>query len=198
LSHCFLHNRKVLVCGNGGSAAESQHFVAELVGRFDLPHRQGLPAISLTADTTILTAWANDKGFDDVFARQVEAYGQKGDVLFCISTSGQSPNVINAMKVAHRKNMTCIGLSGKGGGEMGIYAHVNISVPSYNTQRIQEIHLQVLHTLCALVEAKLFGKKNSIEPQLVESENMSVSGVETNRSNGKIVMNGTFVNGHSL
>lgn len=158
LSHCFFNNRKVLVCGNGGSAAESQHFVAELVGRFELPQRQGLPAISLTADTTILTAWSNDIGFDEVFSRQVEAYGQQGDVLFCISTSGQSANIINAIHAAHRKKMTCISLGGKGGGEMALYSNISITVPSYNTQRIQEIHLQVLHTLCALIEANLFGK----------------------------------------
>jgi phosphoheptose isomerase len=157
LSNCFINNKKLLVCGNGGSAAESQHFVAELIGRFEVPNRQGLPAISLTADTSILTAWSNDISFDDVFARQVEAYGQKGDVLFCLSTSGQSVNLINAMKMAYKKNMTCIALTGKGGGEMALYAHVNINVPSYNTQRIQEVHLQVLHTLCGLIEANLFG-----------------------------------------
>jgi D-inositol-3-phosphate glycosyltransferase len=158
LSNCFLNNRKVLVCGNGGSASESQHFVAELLGRFEIPNRQGLAALALTADSAILTAWANDSSFDDVYARQVEAYGQKGDVLFCISTSGQSVNLINAMKMAYKKNMTCIALTGKGGGEMSLYAHVNIIVPSYNTQRIQEVHLQLLHTLCGLIEANLFGK----------------------------------------
>jgi D-inositol-3-phosphate glycosyltransferase len=162
LINCFLNNRKVLVCGNGGSAAESQHFVAELVGRFEVPQRQALPAISLTADTAVLTAWSNDISFDDVFARQVEALGQKDDVLLCISTSGQSPNLINAMKMANSKKMTCIALTGKGGGEMAIYAHVNICVPSYNTQRIQEVQLQVLHSICSLVEASLLGKKRRV------------------------------------
>jgi phosphoheptose isomerase len=164
LSNCFLHNKKVLVCGNGGSAAESQHFAAELVGRFEYPNRQGLPALALTADTSIVTAWSNDADFEDVFARQVEAYGQKGDTLVCLSTSGQSVNLINAMKVASRKQMTCIALTGKGGGDMAQYAHVNIIVPSYNTQRIQEIHLQVLHTICGLVEAELFGKNRHVSP----------------------------------
>src|SRR5690606_23145932 len=107
LTNCFLNNGKVLVCGNGGSAAETQHFVAELLGRYEVPQRHALPAISLTADTAFLTAWSNDVGYDEVFARQVEAYGRKGDVLFCISTSGQSDNVLQAMKVACNKNMTC-------------------------------------------------------------------------------------------
>lgn len=152
----FRKGNKILVCGNGGSAAESQHFVAELVGRFDLPNRQALPAISLASDTATMTAWANDVGYDDVFARQVNAYGQKGDILFCLSTSGQSPNVIQAMKAAFEKDMYCIGLTGKGGGEMGLYAHINMVVPSGNTQRIQEMHLHIIHTLCSLIEARLF------------------------------------------
>jgi D-inositol-3-phosphate glycosyltransferase len=200
LSNCFRNNRKVLVCGNGGSAAESQHFVAELVGRFEVPQRQGLPALSLTSDTAILTAWSNDIGFDDIFARQVDAFGQKGDVLFCISTSGQSANIINAMKMALKKNMTCISLSGKGGGEMSVYAHVNITVPSYNTQRIQEIHLHALHTICALVEANLFGKKRTVkeaisvsapmitpvvEESLAPLDTSLISNGKTRKSNGK-------------
>lgn len=162
LANCFRANGKVLICGNGGSAAESQHLAAELVGRFDIAHRRGLPAIALTADSAIMSAWANDFGYDDVFARQVETHGQKGDVLFCFSTSGQSPNVIKAMKAALGKGMTCIALTGKGGGEMTLHAHVNLIVPSDNTQRIQEVHLHVLHTLCSLVEEKLFeGKRKS-------------------------------------
>jgi D-inositol-3-phosphate glycosyltransferase len=166
LSQCFLRNKKVLVCVNGGSAAESQHFVAELLGRFEMPKRQGLPAIALTADSAILTAWSNDVGFDDVFSRQVEALGQKGDVLFCISTSGQSANLMNAMKMAARKQMSCIALTGKGGGEMALYAQVNIIVPSYSTQRIQEVQLHVLHTLCSLIEAKVFGKDIPETPEV--------------------------------
>jgi D-inositol-3-phosphate glycosyltransferase len=156
MATCFRKNRKVLICGNGGSAAESQHLAAELVGRFTMPERQALPAIALTADGAIATAWANDVGFDEIFARQIEAYGQKGDILFCFSTSGQSANVIQAMKKALEKNMYCIALTGKGGGEMALLAHVNIVVPSSNTQRIQEIHLHILHTICSLIEAELF------------------------------------------
>lgn len=162
LVNCFRKKKKVLICGNGGSAAESQHLAAELVGRFEMADREGLPAISLNADNAVLTAWANDSGYEDVFARQVEAYGQKGDVLFCFSTSGQSRNVINAMKAALAKDMICIALTGKGGGEVGLHAHVNMVVPSNNTQRIQELHLHILHTLCSLVERKLFLKKTPV------------------------------------
>jgi phosphoheptose isomerase len=164
LTQCFKRGKKVLVCGNGGSAAESQHLTAELVGRFEIPERKALPAISLTTDTSVLTAWSNDIGYDDIFARQVEALGQKGDILFCFSTSGQSVNIINAMKVALDKEMTCIALSGKGGGEMSSYAHVNLVVPSDSTQRIQELHLHILHTLCHLVEIKLFGNTRHTLP----------------------------------
>jgi phosphoheptose isomerase len=166
LVNCFLKNKKVLVCGNGGSAAESQHFTAELVGRFELNERKALPVIALTADTSIITAWSNDFGFEQVFARQVEAYGQKGDVLLCFSTSGQSENVVNAMKVAIEKGMVCIALSGKGGGEMTSYAHVSLIVPSNSTQRIQELHLHLLHTLCYLVEVRLFGRDRSGKAKL--------------------------------
>jgi D-inositol-3-phosphate glycosyltransferase len=162
LVNCFRGSNKVLICGNGGSAAESQHFAAELVGRFEIPHREGLPAISLTGDSAVMTAWANDFGYENVFARQVESYGKKGDVLFCFSTSGKSVNVINAMKAAQGKGMTCIALTGKGGGEMSLYAHANIVVPSNNTQRIQELHLHILHTVCSLVEEKLFGGKKKV------------------------------------
>lgn len=164
LTQCFKRGKKVLVCGNGGSAAESQHLTAELVGRFEISERKALPAISLTTDTSVLTAWSNDIGYEDIFARQVEALGQKGDILFCFSTSGQSVNVINAMKVALDREMTCIALTGKGGGEMSAYAQVNLVVPSDSTQRIQELHLHILHTLCHLVEIKLFGNTRHALP----------------------------------
>jgi D-inositol-3-phosphate glycosyltransferase len=160
LVKCFSKNKKVLICGNGGSAAESQHFAGELVGRFEMPERKGLPAISLTADSSILTAWANDFSYDDIFARQVEAYGQQGDILFCFSTSGQSANIINAVKAAKQKQMLCIALTGKGGGEVALYADVNIVIPSDQTQRIQELHLHILHTICSLIEASLISKTN--------------------------------------
>ncbi|HEX8038342.1 MAG TPA: glycosyltransferase, partial [Chryseosolibacter sp.] len=161
LADAYRKGKKLLICGNGGSAAESQHFAAELVGRFEMAKRPALSAIALTCDTAVLTAWANDLGYEDVFARQVEALGAKGDVLFCFSTSGNSPNVVNAMKAALSKGMQCIALTGKGGGEMSLYAHLNIVIPSDNTQRIQELHLHVLHTLCTLVEEALFRKRKT-------------------------------------
>lgn len=163
MASCFRKNKKVLVCGNGGSAAESLHLVSELVGRFDIPKRQALPAIALTADTATITAWSNDFGYEEVFARQVEAYGQRGDILFCFSTSGQSANVINAMKVALEKNMYVIAMTGKDGGEMSLYAHVNLVIPSDSTQRIQEMHLHLLHTICSLIEDKLFKNKIKVK-----------------------------------
>lgn len=147
---------KVLVCGNGGSAAESQHFVAELVGRFEVPHRRGLPAISLNSDTAIITAWANDFGYDDVFARQVQAFGCEGDILLCMSTSGNSDNIIKAMQMARKKGMFCINMLGKNGGKSIHFGHLNLVVPSDSTQRIQELHLHLVHLLCTIIENRLF------------------------------------------
>lgn len=147
---------KILVCGNGGSAAESQHFAAELVGRFEIPYRRALPVISLTADMAVLTAWSNDFGFDQVFARQVQAYGQKGDVLLCLSTSGSSPNIIKAMEAAQKLGMTVVTMLGKDGGRAAACGNINMIVPSYSSQRIQEVHLHLVHLLCSLIENKLF------------------------------------------
>lgn len=147
---------KILICGNGGSAAESQHFTAELVGRFEIPHRRALPVISLTSDTAVMTAWSNDFGYDEVFARQVEAFGQKGDILVCLSTSGSSPNLIRALKVAGELGMTTINLLGKDGGEAAAFGDINLIVPSYSSQRIQEVHLHLVHLLCGLIENRLF------------------------------------------
>ena len=155
ISDAFRKNRKMLICGNGGSAAESQHFAAELVGRFELPGRQALPALALTADSSVLTAWANDIDYEQIFARQVEAFGTRGDVLFCFTTSGQSVNILNALKTALTKGMICITLTGKGGGEASQFAHVDLQIPSAQTQRIQELHVHVMHTLCCLVEKHL-------------------------------------------
>jgi D-inositol-3-phosphate glycosyltransferase len=158
----FSNNKKILICGNGGSAAESQHLAAELVGRFEVSSRKALPAIALTADSSILTAWSNDIGFEYIFSRQIEAIGCEGDVLICFTTSGQSENIAQALKSALEKGMTCITITGKDGGEAAQYAHVNILVPSFNTQHIQELHLHILHTLCSLVERQLFGKKKRV------------------------------------
>jgi D-inositol-3-phosphate glycosyltransferase len=157
ICNTFFHGKKILVCGNGGSAAESQHFAAELMGRFEMPERPGLPVVSLTADTALLTAWSNDIGFDDIFSRQVQALGRKGDLLFCISTSGNSPNLLRALETARQKGMVSICLLGKDGGEAAALGDVNIIVPSSSTVRIQEMQLHVIHTLCRLAEQRLFG-----------------------------------------
>jgi phosphoheptose isomerase len=194
ITECFLANNKILVCGNGGSASESQHLVAELVGRFEIPKRRGLPAIALTADSSFLTAWSNDIGYNDVFARQVEAYGQPGDVLFCFSTSGKSQNIIKAMSVAHDKQMTCITLTGKDGGEMALLADLNITVPSDSTQRIQELHLHLLHTICGLIETSLFVDAGSSKEKISIDMNISRNGnnhsfaAARNGKNGKHII----------
>lgn len=158
MSTAIKKGNKILVCGNGGSAAESQHFAAELVGRFELPYRNGLPVISLTADTSVLTAWSNDFGVEEVFARQVQAYGQQGDILLCLSTSGNSPNLIKALEMAREKHMLCINMLGKDGGKAAGYGFINLIVPSENTPRIQEVHLHLIHLLCGLIEKRLFSR----------------------------------------
>ena len=152
---------KALACGNGGSAADSQHFAAELVGRFER-ERPGLPGIALTVDTSALTAIANDYDFDSVFSKQVLALGQPGDVLLGISTSGNSKNVIKAITAAHSKDMTVIALTGRDGGAIGGMLrpqdfHLNVAHP--RTMRVQEIHLLVVHCLCEVVDNVLFGEK---------------------------------------
>lgn len=152
---------KILICGNGGSAADASHFAGELVGRFVLPNRNGLPAVSLSADPSILTAWGNDFGFESIFSRQVEALGCPGDVLIGISTSGESENVIQACQAARQKNMICIGLLGKTGGRMKDLVDISMVIPSDNTQRIQELHINIIHTICSLVEKQLFVQNDS-------------------------------------
>ena len=142
---------KVLFCGNGGSAADSQHLAAEFVGRFQ-KERKGLPAIALTVDTSILTAVANDYGYDTVFARQVQALGEPGDVLVGISTSGNSKNVLLAVEEAKAKGITCIGMTAEGGGKMAEVCDVCLSVPSKVTARAQEMHILMGHILCELVD----------------------------------------------
>ena len=157
----LMQGNKILACGNGGSAADSQHFTAELVGRFE-KERLPMPAIALTVDTSILTAVANDYSYDDVFARQVRALGQPGDVLLGISTSGNSGNVIAAIQAAHEREMSVVALTGKGGGKMaGMMAgsDIHICVPHDRTARIQEVHILVVHCLCDGIDAALFGEK---------------------------------------
>lgn len=156
MSTCFSRGGKLLICGNGGSAADAQHFAAELVGRFCCPHRAGLPAMALTADSAFLTAWANDVSYDDIFARQVETFAQSQDLLLGISTSGRSKNVIAAFTAARRFNLKTIALLGGDGGELRTLADIAIVIPSLETQRIQEVQLLVIHLLCELVEEHLF------------------------------------------
>ncbi|MEX8498297.1 MAG: phosphoheptose isomerase [Leptothrix ochracea] len=153
---------KVLACGNGGSAGDAQHFAAEFVGRFERD-RPGLAAISLVTDTSILTAIANDYSFEQIFAKQVHALGQPGDILLAISTSGNSPNVLAAMDAAHEKEMTVIALTGKGGGHMGerlFETDIHLCVPHQRTARIQEVHLLTLHCLCDGVDTLLLGDED--------------------------------------
>ena len=149
---------KVMFCGNGGSAADAQHIAAELVGRTRAgQERTALPAISLTTDSSVLTALANDYGFDQVFQRQVEAIGLNGDVLVAISTSGNSLNVLHAVRAARERQIKTIGLLGRGGKLLDAVDHA-ISVPSDNTARIQETHIVIGHVICDLVEKMLFSK----------------------------------------
>ena len=145
------NGNKILLCGNGGSAADAQHIAAELSGRFK-KERNALAGIALTTDTSALTAIGNDYGFEYVFSRQLEAIGSKGDVLIAISTSGNSVNVINAIKSAKNIGIKIITLSGKNGGEMKNLGDVNIIIPSNNTPRIQEMHIMVGHMICEMID----------------------------------------------
>jgi D-sedoheptulose 7-phosphate isomerase len=154
----FRGGRKVLICGNGGSAADAQHMAAEFVVRMTLAGRAALPAIALTTDSSALTAAGNDLGFEKVFARQVEALGGKSDVLIGISTSGNSPNVVRAMEEARVRGLVTIGFLGRGGGKIAPLCDHPIVVPSEDTQRIQEGHLSLIHILVGIVERSLFGK----------------------------------------
>ena len=142
---------KILLFGNGGSAADAQHIAAELVGRYKV-ERKSLPAIALTTDTSALTSIGNDYGYIHVFDRQVEALANKGDVAIGLSTSGNSINVINALKVASKLNCNTIGFSGQDGGEMNKICNINLSVPSEDTPRIQEMHILIGHTICHLID----------------------------------------------
>lgn len=155
LSDAMARGHALLAFGNGGSAADAQHLAAELVGRFQR-ERRGLPAIALTSNQAMLTAWSNDYRFDDVFARQIEALGRPGDVALGISTSGNSPNVVNGLQRARDRGLRTMGLTGEGGGRMAAYCDVLMAVPLSETPRIQEVHLVTYHTICALLEERLF------------------------------------------
>lgn len=162
MTECLLADGKVLACGNGGSAADAQHFAAEMVGRFER-ERPELPAISLSTDTSILTAIANDYDYAQVFAKQVRALGDAGDVLLAISTSGNSANVVAAVDAAHERGLRIVALTGKGGGRIGELVNaedVHLCVPHDVTARIQEVHLLTIHCLCDAIDASLLGDES--------------------------------------
>ena len=153
--NCFKNGKKLLVMGNGGSAADSQHFAAEIVGRFKL-ERAALPAIALSTDTSILTAIGNDYGFDTIFSRQIEALAEKGDVVIGLSTSGNSPNVLKALELARERGCLTIGLLGKDGGSIKTVCDLALIVPTNDTPRVQEGHITIIHIICDLVEKGMF------------------------------------------
>ena len=146
---------KILWCGNGGSAADAQHLATELMGGMSDHDRMPIPSIALTTDSSFITAWSNDTGFDSIFSRQVQGLGEEGDVLVGISTSGNSENVINALKQAKYKNLKTIAFAGKTGGSLDGIADITIKVPSDNTQRIQESHIMIGQILCSLIELSI-------------------------------------------
>ncbi len=156
--NCLQQHHKIFSCGNGGSAGDAQHFSSELLNRFE-KQRRGLPAIALTLDTATLTSIANDLSFEEIFSRQLEALGQKGDILLAITTSGHSLNVIRAIEMAHLQQMQVVLLTGRDGGRAVTRLQkddIEICVPSQSTARIQEVHLLVIHCLCDLIEQMFF------------------------------------------
>ena len=156
--NCTRNGGKIFWCGNGGSAGDAQHLATELMGGMTDHDRKPIPSLALTTDSSFLTAWSNDTDFDSIFSRQIQGLGEEGDVLVGISTSGNSKNVINALKQAKYKNIKTISLTGKTGGELNGIADVTIKVPSNNTQRIQESHIMIGQILCSLVELYLVEK----------------------------------------
>lgn len=164
MTHAFINDGKVLACGNGGSAADAQHFSAELVGRFER-ERIALPAIALTTDNCILTAIANDYDYDLVFSKQISAIGKKNDILFAISTSGNSSNIVQAVNAAHEKKMKVIVMTGKDGGIVAgqlTAEDVLLNVAHTRTARIQEVHGLIIHIICDLIDKRLFGEKQDL------------------------------------
>lgn len=159
MTQALLADGKIMTCGNGGSAADAQHFSSELLNRFEL-ERPGLPAMALTTDSSTLTSIANDYEFNDVFAKQVRALGHANDVLLGISTSGNSENIVRAIHAAHERGMRVIALTGRDGGAIAQMLHaedVEIRVPAQRTCRIQEVHILIVHCLCDLIDAELLG-----------------------------------------
>lgn len=155
LREALARGRRVLVFGNGGSATDAQHFATELVGQYLRGGRRALPVVALTADAAVLTAVANDLGFEQVFVRQIQALGEAGDVAVAITTSGMSANVIAALAAARARGLTTIALTGRDGGEAGRLADVHVNVPAPDTPRAQEVHRTILHVWCALIEKDL-------------------------------------------
>jgi D-sedoheptulose 7-phosphate isomerase len=156
---CLMNDGKILACGNGGSAGDSQHFAAELINRFEV-ERPGLAAIALTTDSSVITSIANDYDYVQIFSKQVRALGMDGDVLLAISTSGNSPNVIEAIHAAHERNMPVVALTGRDGGKMAALlkpTDFHICVPTKSTARIQEVHLLALHCMCDLIDHIILG-----------------------------------------
>ncbi len=154
IAEAFGNGQALLVFGNGGSAADAHHFVTEFVGRYQR-ERRAVPALALTADTSLMTAVANDYGFERVFARQIEAFGAPGDIAFGITTSGNSPNVVEGLKAASERGMVTIALTGRDGGAAGQLADIHLNVPHAATARVQEAHIVLLHVICELVEEGL-------------------------------------------
>ncbi|RDU73185.1 D-sedoheptulose 7-phosphate isomerase [Helicobacter aurati] len=162
MSNALVRGNKILICGNGGSAADSQHFAAELTGRYKR-ERKGLCAIALSTDTSALTAIGNDYGYDFVFSRQVEALAKEGDILVGISTSGNSKNIINALESANKLNCITVSLSGKDGGIIKSLCDYSLIAPSNDTPRIQEIHILCIHILCELIEKSMVALEQHVE-----------------------------------
>lgn len=158
---CLLNNNKILVCGNGGSAADSQHFASELINRFEIERPISLPAIALTTDTSTITSIANDYSYSEIFAKQIRALGQAGDILLLISTSGNSESILRACEAAQSRDLKIIALTGKDGGSLAGLLNstdIEIRVPGSSTARIQETHLLIIHCLCDLIDKQLFGQ----------------------------------------
>jgi len=166
---CLASGGKVMFCGNGGSAADSQHLAAEFTNRFKL-ERPPLPGLALTTDTSAITAIGNDYSFDEIFSKQVQALGRSGDILVGLSTSGTSTNVIRAMREAKRNNIITVGMSGQGGGEMTAVSDFLVTVPSNDTPVIQEIHISAAHMMCHLVDHFLFEAVSELTPFLPQED----------------------------
>ena len=167
LALCLARGNKILICGNGGSAADAQHVAAEFVNRFQI-NRPPLPAIALTTDCSAITAIGNDFGFEQIFSKQVQALGNAGDVLIAISTSGSSPNVLRALEVAQEQKLVCVGLTGNTGGKMAELCNFLLNVPDKNTALVQEVHLSIEHLLCKLSDYYLFENASLLQAHLTK------------------------------